>query len=104
MEYDEEEKIVDELECELDSIYNMIFLIHEYGNYKDIVSERYLTEKRYKSVVEKQKQISEQICDNLRRYRNCKKKSVSNNYYVSDRSLMEKKITDIYFMFMQNLV
>ena len=104
MDYDQTEKIIGDLESEIDSIYNLVCLLHKYNVYNDISSERFLTERKFSKMEDIKRKISSDICDTLRRYKASNKRIVPNQYYIADRNVMEKKLMNIHFMFMKDLI
>lgn len=96
MNYSDIDKTVDDMEIEIDSVCKMITILHEYNMYNDLLNGRVLSEKRTKFINEKKREILDNLCTMIRKYRVCKKKNVSNFYYISNREVMERKISEMY--------
>ena len=96
MNYSDTDKMIDDMEPEIDSLYKMIILLYQYDTYNDIIKKRKVTKERYSALIDKKKAILTDLCTILRTYKVSEKKPVSNPHFIENRGLMAMKLSNMY--------
>lgn len=96
MNFSNVDKVVDDLEPELDSLYRIIGGLYMYITVDDIIATRQLSRRRYNRIHEQKMKVLNDLCESVRDYNTCRKRHVENESYTENRTAMKTKIGDVY--------
>lgn len=96
MNYNVDEKLMSDIQQEIDCIYNIAILLGKYIQLKDVYYEKIINQDQTNSIKENMRNILDKTCNFLRLYRIDDKKKTMNSTIVYDRLLMNDTIGDLY--------
>ena len=95
MNYSQCDKIVGDMEDEVDSVYKIAIMMLEYVKSRDLYPYDTITDEVRKDVVMLKKNVMACLLYNIDAYKNCKKAHVRNETIVRDRNAMTRTINQI---------
>ena len=96
MNYSQSEKMIDDMQDEVDAIYNMAILMFDYISYKDIDMYENIQKKAREENKQTKKAILEQLARFIQAYKKCDRVNVRNETISRDRVYMDAIINEIY--------
>lgn len=95
MNYNESEKVIDDMCPEVDSLYNMAILLFDYITYKDLDVFDTITKEPKYDVLDLRRKTLENLLYFIDSYKQCKKVNVRNETIIKDRLFMQDFIKEL---------
>lgn len=104
MNYVASDKMIDDMEPEIDSLYKMIEYMYKYIVIDDLINTRSPDRRFHRNIYTQKKDTLNNLCSAIRSYKVSKKIVSATNDHYYERLTMVSKITDTYLKFISEIV